>query len=98
MPRTRRKRGRSTTVAGGRIETLCHTVNRVANELSWFHTSLLEFYWAVCEALQASDLPPSWIEAASTRRMVVEYQQSFRVNGFCLDPANLIAIEERMRK
>jgi hypothetical protein len=77
------------TVSGDRIELLCHTVNRVANEMSWFHTGPQEFHWAIEEALKVSGLPESWIKAASTPEMTTEYQKSFKVNGYCLHPEQL---------
>jgi len=76
-------------VAKERIELLCHTINRVANEEPWFHTTPEEFQIAVEAALQASDLPESWVQAASTPEMIAVYQQRFKSRGVCLVPDEL---------
>ena len=79
-------------IAKERIELLCHTVNRVANEVPW--SGLQEFQWAIEAALIASGLPESWVKAACTREMVVEYQKSFKALGYCLKPDNLGFLEK----
>ena len=83
-----KKRGRNyaKTMLSDRIELLCHTINKTANEMDWFHTGPQEFHWAIEIALKHSGLPESWIKAASTVEMTREYQQSFKVNGYCLKP------------
>lgn len=72
-----------------RIELLCHTVNRVANEMPWFDTGPQEFTWALESALKASDLPESWVEAALQPEVVADYQTCFKANGYCLKADDL---------
>lgn len=83
----------SPKIAKERIELLCHTVNRVANEMPWFDTGPQEFTWALESALNASGLPEIWIKAALMPEMVTDYQTSFKANGYCIKADGLRALE-----
>jgi hypothetical protein len=87
-----------TRISDERLETLCHVINRVANELPWFDTGPQEFNWAVEAALRNSNLPEVWVKAASKPEMTVEYQKSFRALGCCLRPSDLRKILKDLKE
>ena len=81
-----------------RIDRLCHTINRVANELPWFGTGPQEFFWAIEAALKQSGLPESWIKAAATPEMSREFQKSFQAIGCCARPDDLLQIIRQLKE
>jgi hypothetical protein len=83
----------SPQIAKERIELLCHTVNKVVNEMPWFDTGPQEFTWALESALKHSGLPETWVKVALLPGMVADYQTCFKANGYCIKADDLRALE-----
>lgn len=86
---SRKRRKLRPGVINDRIMLMCSTVNRIANELDCLKLSTCEFAWALHPALEREGVPESWIEAAMQQEVLVDFQTSYRVNGYCISPEQL---------